>query len=336
MDQLLSDAADVLGIRADLANLEEAAGEAKAKTDGFRQALSTLDLSGEAIDVVVFGSLARQEATIKSDVDFLVLIHDYNCSPSAPLRLITTTNKTIEDFGLELPGSTGMFGTTIAAADMIARIGLDADTNLTHSRRVLLLTESSSVLRPDLHRQLRVAILKRYLEGYETPKNGPPRFLLNDLARYWRTVAVDYQAKVWSTGRDRWGLRYLKLVTSRKLSYAAALVPVLTCTQTDPERLAEAYERPALARLASLALDDEFDQRDALAECLKIGDRFVGRLASKEFRDAANSVQRSEGFGDDQDVAAARDDARALQMALEKVFFESAPLAELSQRYLSF
>lgn len=336
MDQTLAAAAMKLGIRYELTNLNEAAIETKRKTSGFLEALSRLELGDDEIDVVVFGSLARQEATIESDVDYLVLLHNYSCPPSAPHRLITETNKTIGDFDLNPPGASGMFGTTIAAADMIARIGLDGDTNLTHSRRVLLLSESTSILRPELHHKLRVAILERYLEGYEQPKDGPPRFLLNDIARYWRTVAVDYQAKVWSNGRDKWGLRYLKLVTSRKLSYAGALVPLLTCHETNAEQLAAEFETPALARLASLALDPDFDQDEALAECLRIGDRFVERLSRKEFRTKANEVERSDGFDLHPELREARDDARRLQDALEAVFFKSSTLADTSRKYLSF
>jgi hypothetical protein len=245
-------------------------------------------------------------------------------------------NQAIKELNYGKPGPTGMFGSVVSAADITERIGLDADTNLSHSRRVLMLTESRSVFRDDLQGQLIRAIVQRYLIDYEEPKEGPPRFLLNDVMRYWRTVAVDYQAKLWMKGNDAWGLRYLKLITSRKLSYAGALVPLLTCNRTDVDELVKAYRRPSLARLASLALVDGFDRDDDLAHCLTIADRFAGRLAEKPFRDAANHVTRSAQFDDDDDLVAARDDADRLQTALEAVFFDSELLRARSRRYLSF
>jgi len=71
-------------------------------------------------------------------------------------------------------------------------------------------------------RVLRV-LLKRYLVddfGYAMPPKAAarvPRFLLNDLVRYWRTMAVDFAAKRREREGAGWGLRNFKLRMSRKL-----------------------------------------------------------------------------------------------------------------------
>src|SRR6185503_7225481 len=121
---------------------------------------------------------------------------------------------------------------------------------------VLLLEESVSLLEPRLHRKLVEVIIGRYLYEGQGDANGPPRFLLNDVVRYWRTIAVDYEAKVWrDLAVDGWGVRYLKLRISRKLTFVSALVSLFLVALEKPSDptafLREQFvDIPALARLA--------------------------------------------------------------------------------------
>lgn len=336
VDEEHATAIEALGLTGELANLNTAARVTERVRADLQDRLTGRLDATEPLDVLVFGSIAREEATTQSDVDYLVVLHGLCDDPKSARRTIEVMKESIKELNYGKPGATGMFGSVVSAADITERIGLDADTNMSHSRRVLMLTESRSVFRDDLQARLIRAIVQRYLIDYEEPKDGPPRFLLNDVMRYWRTVAVDYQAKLWMKGNDDWGLRYLKLITSRKLSYAGALVPLLTCNRTDVDELVEAYRRPSLARLSSLALRDGFDRLDELARCLVIADRFAGRLAEKSFREAANEVTHSFQFDGDEELTEARADAEDLQTALEAVFFDSELLSARSRRYLSF
>lgn len=56
-----------------------------------------------------------------------------------------------------------------------------------------------------------------------------PRFLQNDIARFWRTVAVDFAYKRRDRGGRGWALRTAKLRLSRKLAYAARLLACFSC-----------------------------------------------------------------------------------------------------------
>ncbi len=108
------------------------------------------------------------------------------------------------------------------------------------TRRVLFLLEAYPLgkYQQAFHR-VRKHILHRYLvEDHgllRTAKVGDvrwvPLFLLNDMARYWRTMTVDFAYKQWDRGNEGYALRSLKLGISRKLIYASGL---LTCFWCDP------------------------------------------------------------------------------------------------------
>jgi hypothetical protein len=181
--------------------------------------------------LVVFGSVARQETTSRSDLDWILLIDGQSVpehkQQEREIERILAANGFIE------PGRSGVFGKMVGSHDLVHRIGGEDDLNSNTTRRVLLLLESLPVGNREAYDRVRRQIVRRYLEDDRglTHASGDvriPRFLLNDLTRYWRTVTVDFVYKQ-GAENDKWALRNAKLRMSRKLVFAAGLALVFFC-----------------------------------------------------------------------------------------------------------
>src|SRR5262249_6487557 len=179
-------------------------------------------LSSSDTSIVVFGSLARKEWTSKSDVDWTMLI-DGQADPQH-LEVAHDIADRLKRARFAEPGTTGIFGNMTFSHDLVQKIGGREDTNENTTRRVLLLQESAAFGKPDAHERTLRLILSRYLNDdwgfkYSRLPMKVPRFLLNDIVRYWRTLTVDFVEKQRGHAGHGWGLRNAKLRMSRKLIF---------------------------------------------------------------------------------------------------------------------
>jgi len=299
--------------------------------------------------VTAFGSMAREEMAPGSDFDYLVILRTLEKDPAKIQLYRESAIVALEQLGLDPPGGSGLFGCAISGTDLVNTIGLDTDTNLHLSRRILLLEESIGLNAEAHHGELIATIAARYLHQNRLDQPYVPHFLLNDVLRYWRTVAVDYEAKRWDELRGRkWGLRYVKLLSSRKLVVAGTVVslfwPVITGTPTTPDVLRSQFAMPAMARLGQLARVLGTDTQEHLRSVLVLADRFNGWLADAEIRREYERWSDPASAAPDSAMHEALEDAKKLQCSLEAIFFSEEPLngrndlclAKLSKRYLSF
>ncbi|HEX8103694.1 MAG TPA: hypothetical protein VF533_13845 [Solirubrobacteraceae bacterium] len=299
---------------------------ARARTEeALRERRAALGAAAPAEDgstaVVLMGSWGRRELTSGSDDDFVVLGDGWP-APAEVREVLTRP-----------PGQEGVFGGRVREADLVDRIGLGHDTNENLTRRMLFLLESVALTGEAAHAAARAAIVRSYLDAGVRDQRVP-RFLLNDLIRYWRTICVDFEAKARERGEDGWGLRNAKLRTSRKLLFAGGLLPVLECHELRRAEmhatLTAAFAAPPSDRVAAAFL--RYDAVDAGVRALQAYDAFLALVDDEAAREHLRSLTRDAALTDPL-FRRARGYGDQLESGLLALLFERQPLARLVREY---
>lgn len=254
------------------------------------------------------------------------------------------------------PGASAVFGKMVGSHDLVHNIGGEDDLNSNTTRRVLLLLESYPIGNREAYDRVRRQIVRRYLcdDRGLTHASGDirlPRFLLNDLTRYWRTVTVDFVYKQRADNDKKWALRNAKLRMSRKLIFAAGLARVFFC-HLDPAAdiartqlraagdvtLLTAYVEQQLAltpieTIAKACVDLKISDNTASA-IFDSYNRFLGILDDPDKRTKLEMARTHE----DLRTSAAWDEVRAVSKpfhdGLVALFLEeNSTLRELTMKY---
>lgn len=303
---------------------------------------------------VMFGSLARNEVTTGSDLDWTLLV-DGQCNTQH--LDVTQAIKARVEKSNKPPGPTALFGTMAFSHELIHLIGGEADTNRNTTRRILLLLESRGMVDDDRVRDRVLRnILKRYLQedlGYHALhdwKIRVPRFLLNDIVRFWRTMTVDYAAKRRERGGSGWAIRNFKLRLSRKLIFTAGLAMCMSCEICPPKSLSDTkFDEPAdfyaelenylvgFSNKPPLDVIAEFVQQFQALEAGKAifdaYDRFLTFLGDKDKRTQLEQLE-VDAAADNPIFREARTIGTAFQDGLTKLFFDTnTKLTKATQRY---
>lgn len=279
------------------------------------------------LSVVMMGSWGRREVTSESDDDFMALVEGVERETTNP-----DISAICEVLDVE-PGEAGYFGCVVGSEDLVNNIGLDDDSVQNLTRRLLLLLESVPITNATVHENVERALLGRYLSSAKDFR--PPRFLLNDIVRYWRTICVDFAGKHKETN-EKWGLRNAKLRTYRKALFAGGLLPVLECSRVKTDEmehyLIDSLATPPIDRIAASFL--QHDLPEAGARCIAAYDTFVGRIDDSDFRSELAKVvpgnkNHSAAFRE------ARELGQAFEAGLLALLFET-DLKDMVREYLIF
>jgi hypothetical protein len=278
------------------------------------------------VAIVLMGSWGRSEVTSGSDDDYMVLV-------TGEMRDDVRPSKAeIEQILDRAPGSQGIFGKPVQGQRLIEKIGLEDDSNNNLTRRMLFMLESTDASNSQVADVARDQLLVRYLD--ESVKNyRPPRFLLNDVIRYWRTMCVDFAGKE-HEGPEKWGLRNVKLRTARKVLFAGGLLPVFECARLPAEDMTE-YLRdqlrmPPVDRIAEAFL--RHDAADPGGRAIGAYDDFLGLLDDESSREELEALTRARA-GESEVFARATRLGKELEHGLLALLFETDSLPKLVREF---
>jgi predicted nucleotidyltransferase len=332
--------------------IREARRRAEQAREKVSKSLTEMNFVSGDTSVVVFGSLARDEFTDESDLDWTLLVDGQ--ADSDHLHTAQAIRKKLTLAGFKEPGRTGVFGNTTFSHGLIHLIGGEDDTNRNTTQRILLLLESRGINsgETDAYGRVLTGVLNRYLEEEANLVQAQaklykvPRFLLNDIVRFWRTMAVDFASKQRAREGEDWGLKVSKLSMSRKLIFASGLLVCFGCSlDTELLKELEKAEKPLVPLLRYLRSLVRFTPLELVARAsLSHGnastgrkifdsyDQFLAMIADSEKRDHLKNVRPEESRTDPLFLEA-HDISRIFQSGLEDLFFDNADLYKLTRKY---
>jgi hypothetical protein len=190
--------------------------------------------------IYVVGSGGRKEMSEQSDVDLFVVRVARPASDLDNHQVRLAVTRAQHDVGLPEPSQGGKFLKMHTAEGLLAHLGEPADdASNAFTARMLLMLESAPLLGNLAYGKLLRRVVDAYCHDVEAHPDGyQPFFLVNDIVRYWRSLLLNYAAKVAEKGKelaepdretDR-RLRSYKLRFSRCMMCFSALASLLATT----------------------------------------------------------------------------------------------------------
>lgn len=247
-------------------------------------------VKGEGAAIITCGSYARREASAESDLDYFILTKS-NLKEN-DLSWVDATHSCIKNIVPNQPAENGAFANAVSREEILTNIGGNDDSNKNITRRMLLLLEGEWLFQSEELKTLRKEILEKYITKSMTD-HQLALFLLNDVIRYYRTMAVDYEFKTAGSEPPKpWAVRNIKLIFSRKLLYASGLFSVAVTADRSRDKKIELLEQlfnlTAIDRLVHICGNSQMNQ------VLKAYNYFLEKLEDNTLRTHLNSLSKEQ------------------------------------------
>lgn len=286
-------------------------------------------------DLVVFGSISRRECVLGSDIDWTLLVDGQANTRHSSME--NEIRRNLKDKGFNDPGSSGMFGHISFSHELIHNIGGQSDTNHNLTKRILLLLESSRILFNNsssnsgtAYDRIIKGILSQYIEhdsGLNSNRPAIPRYLLNDIVRFWRTMCVDFAYKQKEQEGEKWALRNIKLRISRKMLYVKGLMMCLSHYGQAQDKAALIQSLDEMIRIVPIELlvklQNHFGiQSEHIVEIVTCYNEFLFKLNNDDVRNALSNISMNEIYQKECFIDL-RNTADHLQDALDNMFLNN-------------
>lgn len=247
----------------------------------------------DQITIVTVGSYGRCEASESSDLDLYILFNSDREAEDVIAEELSNIKSVLDSLVPNETGSTGTFGSDVCLrfSDIQSNIGGKDDSNADITRRLLFLLEGTWLYGEERFSQYRQELLARYIKP-----NGSDgklaRFLLNDIIRYYRTIATDFEHKV-SDQNKEWGLRQAKLRFSRKILYFSGIVAVAETAdlpqQQTLEKISDWFDHQGLERIYLAAPGLKQTRK-----VMELYEHFLAQISDPEIRQTLEQLKKED------------------------------------------
>lgn len=250
--------------------------------------------------IYVVGSYGRQEASNQvSDFEWLLVYDDKRVNRQEAVVLqANLTGLFANVVGRDRLSIGKTFEDTIAISDLISNIGGIADSNRMLTYRMLCLAEGVPILSNGTHEQIISKLAKAY-GGTHTAGHRLLSFA-TDIARYWRTLRIDYKQKV-DEDRLPWAVRGMKLRGNRRFWYfSMACHFVANGPRIDRDKADRFEPEHIYSFMSSLSANPSMRLLNALGSMgsdrsltnglMKDYNEFSGLISSKSVREELNKL----------------------------------------------
>lgn len=322
-----------------LPNLSKSIGETERLISTLKKTLINMEPAGNSsadVDFVIFGSGARKECSEKSDVDWTLLVDGQ--ANQDHLQLSIMIDDAIIKSKINKPGSSGLFGQITFSHELIHNVGGEHDTNFNLSKRILLLLESIPIKEAkcgdgSAYERVLTTVISQYVKndsGFSSKNPSGytvPRFLLNDIIRFWRTVCVDFAYKQKQQDGKKWAIRNLKLRTSRKLLYVKGLLMCYSCFEKKMSSIEVINQLKEYSMMTPInAVDDILRNKakingDIVIKLFRYYDEFSALLHDSNFREEMEKLNMLDVYDND-NFLKARSICDNFQGVLDEIFLQ--------------